>query len=80
MLNLVMKLSKKLKKIRLILDISQDQMAQKLGLTSESRRARISEWEAGRREPKRDILIKYAEISNISIKRLIDDREKLIDA
>jgi len=52
-------------------------MAEKLGLKSESRRARISEWEAGKGEPKREILIRYAEIANVEIKQLIDDREKI---
>ena len=70
-----MNLHTKLKKIRIHLDLTQDQMAEKLGLTSESRRSRISEWEGGRGEPKRDILIKYSEIANIDIKKLIDDRE-----
>jgi transcriptional regulator with XRE-family HTH domain len=72
-----MKLNKKLKLIRKNLSLTQDQMAKELGLTSYSRRARISEWESGIGEPKRDILIKYSEIANIDIKQLIDDREDL---
>jgi transcriptional regulator with XRE-family HTH domain len=74
-LNLIMKLSDKLKLIRLHIGLTQDQMAEKLGLTSKSRRARVSEWEAGRGEPKRHILIKYSELVNFDIKKLIDDRE-----
>jgi len=70
-----MKLSEKLKLIRLKLDVTQDEMAGKLGLFSKSRRARISEWESGRGEPRRDTLIRYSEIANIDIKKLIDDRE-----
>jgi len=72
-----MKLNDKLKLIRNKLQLTQDQMAEKLGLKSESRRARISEWEAGKGEPKREILIRYAEIANVEIKQLIDDREKI---
>ena len=73
-----MKLSDKLKLIRLHIGLTQDQMAEKLGLTSELKRARVSEWEVGRGEPKRLILIKYSEIAGIEIKQLIDDREDLI--
>ena len=70
-----MELMEKLKLVRKHLELTQDQMAEKLGLTSESRRARISEWEAGRSEPKRDILINYADLVNLEIRKLIDDRE-----
>ena len=53
-------------------------MAERLGLTSDSRRARISEWESGRGEPNRLILIRYAEVANVNVKILIDDRDSLI--
>ncbi len=72
---IIMDLHAKLKLIRNHLNLTQDQIAEKLGLTSEARRGRISEWESGRSEPKRDILIKYSELGNIEIKSLIDDRE-----
>lgn len=75
---LSMNLNTKLKKVRFHLGLTQDQMAEKLGLRSESRRARISEWEAGRGEPRREILIKYSDIAKVEIKQLIDDREDLI--
>ena len=69
-----MELKTKLKLIRRHLKLSQDQMAEKLGLTSESRRARVSEWEAGRREPNRILLLRYSETADIDIRKLIDDR------
>ncbi|MFX0097443.1 MAG: helix-turn-helix transcriptional regulator [Candidatus Hodarchaeota archaeon] len=72
-----MELKTKLKLIRKHLGLTQDQMAEKLGLTSESRRARVSEWEIGRGEPKRDVLIKYAALANIEIKQLVDDRQEM---
>ncbi|MFX0097440.1 MAG: helix-turn-helix domain-containing protein [Candidatus Hodarchaeota archaeon] len=53
-------------------------MAEKLGLTSEVRRGRVSEWEAGRGEPKREILAKYAELGNLEIKKLIDDGKEIV--
>jgi len=71
----VMKLKKKLKLIRSHLGFTQDQMADALGLTAESRRARVSEWEIGRGEPRRDILIIYSELAKMDIKKLIDDKE-----
>ena len=72
-----MELKIKLKLVREHLGLTQDEMARKLGLTSESRRGRVSEWEAGRGEPRREILIKYSELANIEIKKLIDDREEI---
>ena len=72
-----MELKEKLKLIRRQFALTQDQIADELGLTSESRRARISEWEAGKTEPKREILIKYADLARIEIKTLIDDREEI---
>ncbi len=72
-----MELKIKLKLIREHLKLTQDEMAKKLGLTSESRRARISEWEAGRGEPRREVLIKYSELVKVEVKKLIDDREEM---
>ena len=72
-----MALKEKLKLIRNHLGLTLDQMAEELGLTSDSRRSRVSEWENGRGEPKRDILIKYAELTKLDLKKLIDDREVL---
>jgi len=72
-----MELKEKLKLIRRQLALTQHQIADELGLTSESRRARISEWEAGKTEPKREILSKYADLARIEIKTLIDDREEI---
>ena len=74
-IDFVMELKAKLKLVRASLALTQEQIAEKLGLISDSRRARISEWEAGRGEPKRDILIKYSELANVDIKKLIDDSE-----
>jgi len=75
---ITMELKIKLKIIRDHLGLTQDQMADRLGLTSESRRARVSEWEVGKGEPNRTILIKYAELTNLDIKKLIDDREEVV--
>ncbi len=64
--------------IRIGLGLTQEQMASQLGLSEVSRRSRISEWESGKGEPKRAILLKYTEISGVDIGLLIDDREKIV--
>jgi len=68
----------KLKLIRENLNLTQDQLAEKLGLTSDSRRSRISEWESGRGEPNRALLIKYSKLANVDVRVLIDDCERII--
>lgn len=73
-----MVLEEKLKLIRENLNLTQDQIAEKLGLTSESRRSRISEWESGRGEPNRSLLIKYSELANVDLRVLMDDENKLM--
>ena len=73
-----MELMEKLTLIRSHLGLTQDEIASKLELRSKSRRARISEWESGKREPNRMILVRYAEIANVDIKQLVDDREQII--
>jgi len=70
-------LKHKLKLIRNNLKLTQDQIAEKLGLVSNSRRSRVSEWESGKTEPKRKFLIMYAELGKVEINNLIDDSENL---
>lgn len=75
---ITMLLKHKLKLIREHLNLTQDQMAEKLLMTSDSRRSRVSEWESGRGEPRREILIRYSDLVNIDVRVLIDDREVLV--
>ena len=72
-----MELKEKLKLIRNHLGLTLDQMAKELGLTSDSRRSRVSEWENGRGEPKRKFLIRYSELAVLDVMKLIDDREEI---
>ena len=72
-----MLLADKLRAIRLHLGFTQDQMAEKLGLSETSRRSRVSEWENGRTEPNRFVLLKYTELVGVSVSQVIDDREVL---
>lgn len=70
-------LKDKLKHIRLCLGLPQDQLAERLGLVGVSRRSRVSEWESGRCEPDRFVLLKYSEIGDVDIGKLIDDEMSL---
>lgn len=73
-----MKFKKKLRMIRKHLGFTQDQMAERLGMQTPARRSRVSEWENGKTEPKRQLILKYAELANIDVKQLIDDKEKIV--
>ncbi len=67
------RLAEKLKQIRLSLSLSQDGMLERLGLTEEFFRSRISAYELGNREPPLPVLLKYARLAGVSTDVLIDD-------
>jgi transcriptional regulator with XRE-family HTH domain len=67
------RLAEKLKQIRLVLGLSQDGMLERLGLTDEFFRSRISAYELGNREPPLPVLLSYARLVGISTDVLIDD-------
>jgi len=67
------RLAEKLKQIRLSLGLSQDGMLERLGLTEEFFRSRISAYELGNREPPLPVLLRYARLVGISTDVLIDD-------
>ena len=52
-------------------------MAEVLGRTDISRRARIHEWETGKGQPDLTSLLKYAKLIGISTDLLIDDEVEL---
>ena len=68
------KLAKKLRQIRLSLDLSQGDMAKRLDIKE---RASVSGYENGTREPPLPILLKYARLVRVSTDVLIDDKLKL---
>lgn len=70
-------LGEKLKAIRLHLGLTQEEMAKAVGKEGISRRARISEWEAGIREPDLDCLLGYARLANVTTDELLDDNAEL---
>jgi transcriptional regulator with XRE-family HTH domain len=67
------RLAEKLKQIRLSLGLSQDGMLERLGLTEEFFRSRISAYELGNREPPLTVLLRYARLVCVSTDVLIDD-------
>ena len=67
------RLAEKLKQIRLALELSQDGMLERLGLTEEFFRSRISAYELGNREPPLPVLLRYARLVGVSTDVLIDD-------
>jgi transcriptional regulator with XRE-family HTH domain len=73
------RLAEKLKQIRLALGLSQDGMLERLGLTEDFFRSRISAYELGNREPPLPVLLKYARLVVISTDVLIDDELDLPD-
>jgi transcriptional regulator with XRE-family HTH domain len=68
------KLGKKLRQIRLRLQLSQGDMASRLSVRE---RASISGYELGTREPSLPILLKYARLAGVSTDVLIDDKLRL---
>jgi transcriptional regulator with XRE-family HTH domain len=68
------KLAAKLKRIRMGLELSQGEIAERLGVKD---RASISQYESGKIEPPLPVLLKYARLVGISTDVLIDDKLKL---
>jgi len=67
------RLAEKLLQIRLSLELSQNQMLEKLDLSEKVFRSAVSGYELGTREPTLPILLKYARLVRISTDVLIDD-------
>jgi transcriptional regulator with XRE-family HTH domain len=67
------RLGEKLLKIRNGLELSQDQMLERLGLAKWLYRSAVSGYELGTREPPLPVLLKYAEIAGVWVDVLIDD-------
>jgi transcriptional regulator with XRE-family HTH domain len=66
------RLSEKLRQIRLSLELSQNDMLKRLGLNEERFRSSVSNYEHGG-EPELPILLRYARLVNVSTDVLIDD-------
>jgi transcriptional regulator with XRE-family HTH domain len=71
------RLAEKLRQIRNALGLSQDGMLERLGLSDEFFRSRISAYELGNREPPLPVLLRYARLVGVSTDVLIDDEMDL---
>lgn len=71
------RLGEKLLTIRLALSLSQTGMIKSLGLEVDA--SAVSNYELGTREPPLPVLLRYAEMANVYVDILIDDRLNLPD-
>lgn len=67
------RLAEKLRRIRVSLGLSQDQMLERLGYAETLFRSSISGYELGKREPPLPVLLQYAQIAGVWIDALVDD-------
>lgn len=72
-----LRLAEKLKAIRTSLDLSQNEMLGRLGMSDSYNRSVISGYELGTKEPPLPVLLKYARLGGISTDVLIDDNLNL---
>ncbi|HZT61373.1 MAG TPA: helix-turn-helix transcriptional regulator [Pyrinomonadaceae bacterium] len=71
------RLAEKLLKIRLALNLSQNEMLRHLGLEVEISRTNISNYELGQREPPLYVLLAYARAANVWLDFIVDDELEL---
>jgi len=67
------RLAKKLRTIRLGLELSQNEILQRLGFSNHLFRSNISQYERGHRVPSPLVLLGYARLANVEVGVLIDD-------
>jgi transcriptional regulator with XRE-family HTH domain len=72
-----LKLAEKLLQIRERLELSQNGMLRKLGLEDDYARTAISSFERGEKEPPLTVLLRYAQVANICLDVLADDKQSL---
>jgi transcriptional regulator with XRE-family HTH domain len=71
------RLHEKLLEIRLSLNLSQNEMLNRLGLQDELFRSNISSYELGEREPPLYVLLRYAQVGGVCMDALVDDEVDL---
>lgn len=67
------RLAEKLSGIRVALNLSQNELIQRLRVGTQITQARISAYERGVREPPLAILLSYARLAGVYVDALIDD-------
>lgn len=72
------KLGAKLKQIRRSLELTQEEMVERLAVKDEPLyAASISQYETGKREPPLLVLLKYAKLYGCTMEELVDDKARL---
>ena len=71
-----MEISQEIKKRRKELNITQEELANRLNVT----RAAISNWEVGRNYPDIQLLVKLSDVLNISLDQLLRGDEKMVSS
>lgn len=72
-----LRLPEKLLQIRERLELSQNGMLRKLGLEDDYARTAISSFERGEKEAPLTVLLRYAQVANICLDVLADDKKSL---
>ena len=67
------RLAEKLRSIREVLGLSQNELIRRLGLEELIYQSSISGYESGEREPPLPILLKYAQAAGVCLDVLVDD-------
>jgi transcriptional regulator with XRE-family HTH domain len=66
-------LAEKLRHIRVVMGLSQNQMISCMGLTGKILREEISDFERNKRIPPLEVILQYARAANVTVEALIDD-------
>lgn len=67
------RLAEKLKRIRAELELSQNELLERLGFSEHLFRSNISQYERGHRIPSLLVLLEYARLVSVEVSVLIDD-------
>jgi transcriptional regulator with XRE-family HTH domain len=67
------RLSQKLKRIRVTLGLSQNEILDRLGFSESLFRSNVSQYERGARVPSPKVLLQYARLAKVDLAVLIDD-------
>jgi transcriptional regulator with XRE-family HTH domain len=67
------RIGKKLRQIRLMLELSQDGIVEQMGLSGQLKRTSVSNFERKRRVPSLPVLLRYARLAGICLEVLVDD-------
>jgi transcriptional regulator with XRE-family HTH domain len=73
------RLAGKLRYVRTSLDLTQDELIRQLAAEDLTTQGKISEFEAGTREPSLLIILRYARLAGVHVEDLIDDDLDLPD-